>query len=318
MSRPVALSSKVDPRTDRQPVIPAGLLCLRPWQPADAAQVVQAFRDPEIREWHSLPIETELEARKWMTQWRRRWRAETGAAWAITASSNPSILLGQVAFRVMDLHAGMAECSYWVLPEYRGVGIAPTATRALSEWAFDQLNLRRLEIAHSVRNRQSCRVALKAGFGPEGIKKSLQRCEHGGVHDMHLHARVRRADTPARPWDRALLDLESHNLLCIGTLLFGAATAYLGRRNRYTPLIPLIIAPAVPLVRAVIVGGPYRKHQRQRPLDNIDMVISPARGNNNSTPDKPHTRLNKKSSKGSRGTFDAALSDGFRRAQLTH
>jgi RimJ/RimL family protein N-acetyltransferase len=246
-----------------QPEIPAGWLTLRPWQPKqDAVQVVNAFRDPEIRGWHAWAVNDEADAIRWMTRWQDRWCAGTAAGWAITRTSDPSTVLGQVALRALYLADGMAECSYWVVPNYRGLGVATEATRALSDWAFRHLDLRRLEIVHSVRNPRSCSVALKAGFPPEGIKRSLQRHEWGGFHDMHLHARVRPAETPARAWDRALLDMVAHVRLWVFASLLSAGSAVLSLAYPLAAALPLAMLGAVPLARLMVVDRPLRKLRR--------------------------------------------------------
>jgi hypothetical protein len=122
-----------------------------------------------------------------------------GAGWAISLQSDREHVIGQVALRTLYLKEGLAECSYWVGPDYRGGGVAPQGTRALCTWAFNELHLHRLELVHSVRNRRSCRVALKAGFEPEGIERSLHPY-WDGRHDMHLHARVKPAEARATLW----------------------------------------------------------------------------------------------------------------------
>jgi ribosomal-protein-alanine N-acetyltransferase len=249
-----------------QPRIATGTLTLRPWQESDALQVMKAFSDPDIREWHMIQLDDKGRAEKWIEQWHEKWRLGTAAAWAITDSSAPENVRGQVAFRALYLDDGMAEISYWVLPDYRGEGIAAQATHALSEWGFRQLGLYRLEIAHSVRNRRSCNVARKAGFQPEGIKRSLQRYEQGGFHDMHLHARVQPAETPARAWDRAALGIVSHVRLWTAALLISATSALLALVYRYAAVIPLVIIAGVLVLRVNLVYWPSRKHFRARPM----------------------------------------------------
>ena len=247
MSQRTASGPKTGSRT-AQPVIAAGSLTLRAWRSADADQLVRAFRDPRIRAWHAQQVTSASEARKWMAQWHKRWAARTAAAWAICPTSDPDTVLGQVALRALYLEDGMAECSYWVVPDHRGAGIASKATRALASWAFEELRLHRLEIAHSVRNIQSCRVALKAGFASEGIKRSLQRYADG-VHDMHLHACVRKAEKRARPFDRARLDLLSHGTLVTTTMAFSAAMALLTLVYRFAAVVPLVAGLGVLLFR---------------------------------------------------------------------
>lgn len=126
------------------------------------------------------------EATTWIAGWAARWNRESGVGWAVTSGS---ALVGQVSLRRIDLVEGLADLSYWVLPEARGRGIAADAVVATSAWAFDDLGLHRLEIAHSTANPASCRVAAKAGYEFEGTKRSEAR-HADGWHDMHLHARL--------------------------------------------------------------------------------------------------------------------------------
>jgi RimJ/RimL family protein N-acetyltransferase len=249
-----------------QPEVPAGALTLRPWREADALQVIKAFTDPDIRGWHMIQLDDERRAENWIEQWHGKWRLGTAGAWAITDTSTPETVRGQVAFRALYLDDGIAEISYWVLPDYRGEGIAAQATHALSEWGFRHLGLYRLEIAHSVRNRRSCNVARKAGFKPEGIKESLQRYEQGGFHDMHLHVRVRQAETPARAWDRAALGIVSHGRLWTAASVISATSALLALVYRYAAVIPLVIIAGVLVLRVNLVYWPSRKLFRGRPL----------------------------------------------------
>ncbi len=79
--------------------------------------------------------------------------------------------------------------SYWVSPQARGVGAASLATAALSDWLLKDLGLHRLELGHSVLNPASCRVALKAGYAPEGTMRSAL-LHSDGWHDMHWHSRI--------------------------------------------------------------------------------------------------------------------------------
>lgn len=124
-----------------------------------------------------------------IARWNRCWRAETDGYWAVVAAGT-GVVAGRVSLREVDLEDGRGECSYWVLPAARGGGIATRATIGLSRWALGELGLHRLELAHSVANPASCRVAGKAGFRLEGIKRSAL-LHADGWHDMHLHARVR-------------------------------------------------------------------------------------------------------------------------------
>lgn len=126
------------------------------------------------------------EALAWIGAWPNRWREESGCGWA---AADDEGVLGQIAFRRIDLHEGVAELSYWVLPEVRGRGIAHRSVAALTNWSFDVLGLHRIELNHSTQNPASCRVAERAGYPEEGIKRS-STMHLDGWHDMHQHARI--------------------------------------------------------------------------------------------------------------------------------
>jgi len=170
-----------------QPALPGGDFVLRPWREPDAPAVTAAYQDPGIQQWHARSL-TLAEAEEWVAQWPGRWRAETGAGWAI-ADTTDGAALGQISLRRITLADGLAEISYWVLPAARGRRLAARALTVLGGWAFGALGLHRIEVNHSTRNPASCRVAERAGFPAEGTKRS-EVLHADGWHDMHLHARL--------------------------------------------------------------------------------------------------------------------------------
>mgnify|MGYP004481822009 CR=1 FL=1 len=170
-----------------QPVLGLGDARLRPWEPADAPAVREAYTDPAIQRWHVRTL-TAAEAEAWVGQWPGRWARETGAGWAI-AREPDGVLLGQIALRRIDLEEGDAEISYWVVPAARGRKLAPRALTALTGWVFGTLGLHRIEVRHSTANEPSCRVAESAAFPYEGTLRS-QALHDDGWHDMHVHARI--------------------------------------------------------------------------------------------------------------------------------
>jgi ribosomal-protein-alanine N-acetyltransferase len=249
---------------DPQPDVLAGDLILRPWCLQDAPQIVRAFRDPEIRKSEKHPPTTDFDAEQWMSRWHRGWHGANCAGWAIVGITDRTNVVGMVALRDLYLHDGVAECSYWVVADHRGRGIDPQALRALCDWAFNALGLHRMELIHSVRNVRSCRVAAKAGFGPEGIERSLHRYGDD-IHDMHLHARVKPAQLRATLKDRALMDVSSHPWLCTGASVLSAVMAFLAAESRIALALPLIVIAAVAAARFTTVheARPKPAHRRR-------------------------------------------------------
>jgi ribosomal-protein-alanine N-acetyltransferase len=181
-------------RDQQQPTLHVDDLTLRPWLLSDAPAVVDTYRDPHIQRWHVRSMD-EGEARDWVTSWQARWRAESGAGWAITRDG---ALVGRMTFGHLSLEDGSAEVAYWTVPAARGTGVASRALRTASGWLLTSGGLYRLELCHSVANPASCRVAASAGYLFEGTKRR-QGLHADGWHDMHLHALV--ADDLEAPTD---------------------------------------------------------------------------------------------------------------------
>lgn len=175
---PGSLSSRV------QPTLRAHDLLLRPWTASDASDVVRAYQDPDIQQWHARSM-SEADAVAWLQSRAESWMHDAGAGWAVTDGGH---LVGRVGLGI-DLAAGLATVGYWVLPSSRGRGVATAALRAACEWAFRELGLHRLELEHATGNAASCAVANKSGFALEGTKRK-QALHLDGWHDIHLHARL--------------------------------------------------------------------------------------------------------------------------------
>jgi RimJ/RimL family protein N-acetyltransferase len=111
--------------TGPQPVLTAAGLVLRPWEPSDAPVFLAAYRDPEIRRWHTRRPGSEEQVREWFDDYRHGWARETGANWAVTRDG--AEVLGRIAIGTVNLADGVGGCGYWVLPAARGAGVASRA-----------------------------------------------------------------------------------------------------------------------------------------------------------------------------------------------
>jgi len=182
-----------------QPIVPAGAfaasgqprldadgLTLRPWRYDDADALVVAYADPAIQHWHVRVMTDADEAAAWVDERRALWEQERGADFAVV---DGPVLVGRVALHHLNLHEGVAEVGYWVLPSARRRGVATRAVSEAVRWAFDDVGFVRLELEHSTLNEPSCRVAQTLGFELEGVRRA-HYLQADGRHDTHLHARL--------------------------------------------------------------------------------------------------------------------------------
>ncbi|GAB3474762.1 RimJ/RimL family protein N-acetyltransferase [Amycolatopsis cihanbeyliensis] len=164
-----------------------GGLILRPWDADDVDAVLAAFTDEDLWRQSVESVDTPDAAAAWLTARARHWEAGSGYAWAIT--SRAGVVLGNAEVTSVDHRHGTGWVSYWTTRPARGRGVATAGCRAVSEWALRELGLFRLELGHRVNNPASCRVALRAGYRPEGVQRKKLRYGEAR-YDVEMHARL--------------------------------------------------------------------------------------------------------------------------------
>ncbi|MEU8827028.1 GNAT family N-acetyltransferase [Streptomyces sp. NPDC048636] len=169
----------------------AAALLLRPWREDDVGPLVEAYRDPTLRRWTRLHVESSEDAVARLELRRRGW--ETGELLSLAVHEEESgagerRLAGEVVLKRTDTGRESAEVGYWTAAHARGRGVAPRALEALTHWAFATFaaeGLERLELMHQVDNVASCRVAEKAGYRFQDILPARPPFPRDG----HLHLR---------------------------------------------------------------------------------------------------------------------------------
>lgn len=154
---------------------------------SDTADVVAAFRDPDIATWNPAgggEISPEERAPLWIAD-RATWTSQH-ASWVVR--DHDGTVIGQVSLHHLDHEGGTGEVGYWLTPRGRGRGIGTAVLDAATTYALDTLGLFRIELFHAVENEASCRMALRCGYVLEGTARQSYRYGDGLRHDEHLHA----------------------------------------------------------------------------------------------------------------------------------
>ena len=122
--------------------------------------------------------------------WQKQWQlGESGRSFAVREAGTRR-LVGGCVLEIRPDDGEVAELSYWVFPPYRRRGYATHSVELVCQYAFDCLGIVRAELYIEPTNGASLRVAAKAGFLQEGLRRQHDRC-HGGRSDMVLLARLR-------------------------------------------------------------------------------------------------------------------------------
>jgi ribosomal-protein-alanine N-acetyltransferase len=90
-----------------------------------------------------------------------------------------------------DVYRKTAILGYWLSEELWGKGIMSEAVKLVTNYAFTQLDLIRLQASVYSKNPASMRVLEKAGYQKEGIMRNAV-IKNGVVMDEHLYAILRK------------------------------------------------------------------------------------------------------------------------------
>ncbi|MCM3490269.1 GNAT family N-acetyltransferase [Alkalihalophilus marmarensis] len=83
-------------------------------------------------------------------------------------------IAGIVSFNTIDWNNKSVSIGYWIGQEFQGNGIVYDAVKALTNHAFHDLGLNRVEIRAAVQNEKSRAVAERLGFTQEGIVRETE------------------------------------------------------------------------------------------------------------------------------------------------
>ena len=91
---------------------------------------------------------------------------------ALVEPDAQDVLLGGISLNNVDLAQRRGAVGYWLVPAARGRGVATHAVRLIGRWAFEDLELARLELTCAPDNHASQQVAARCGFTREGLLRS--------------------------------------------------------------------------------------------------------------------------------------------------
>lgn len=103
-------------------------------------------------------------------------------------------LIGCIDLHQIDWSNANARIGYWLDKDHTGHGIMTRAVHLLVEYAFEALDLHRIEIHVALENHRSRRIAERLGFAMEGVLRQVQRLR-GQYYDHALYALLRDDDS---------------------------------------------------------------------------------------------------------------------------
>jgi RimJ/RimL family protein N-acetyltransferase len=168
---------------------------LEPLDEAHLGAVAAMLSDPDVLRFTRVPDPTpDGFAREWLETYEAGRRDGTREAFAALDGDGRFVGLA-LAFGI-DRTGAEAELGYIVAPAARGRGLGTAILRALTDWAFAETGVQRLQLFIDVENPASLRVAERSGYVREGVVRSVH-VKNGRRIDAVLLSRL--PSDPAPP-----------------------------------------------------------------------------------------------------------------------
>jgi RimJ/RimL family protein N-acetyltransferase len=150
------------------PTLHTARLRLRPFNDTDANALFALHSSAHVlRYWDAPPWSERVRAEKFITTSRQMAQEGTGARLAVAGVSDEAFI-GWCSLTRWNPNYRSASMGYCLDEAAWGHGYATEAARALLQWAFDTLDLNRVQAETDTRNAASARVLEKLGFVREG------------------------------------------------------------------------------------------------------------------------------------------------------
>ncbi len=167
------------------------LVVVKRCAPEDAEEMFKAARESveEIYPWMPWchPDYEMSECRDWLTQQVEDWNQ--GKEYSFLIWNLREHLVGGCGLNHLKAQDKLANLGYWLRSGSTGKGYATAATELLARFAFDHLDVKRVEIVAAVDNLPSQRVAERAGAKREGVLQN-RLVLHDQSHDAIMYSLV--------------------------------------------------------------------------------------------------------------------------------
>jgi ribosomal-protein-alanine N-acetyltransferase len=178
------------------PTLHTERLRLRPFTDADADALFALHSNAFVlRYWDAPPWSDRARAERFVTACRQMAEEGSGARLAMERASDASFL-GWCSLTRWNPAFRSASLGYCLNEGAWGHGHATEAARSVLRWAFDTLDLNRVQAETDTRNVASARVLEKLGFLREGTLR--EDCVvNGDVSDSWVYGLLRREWQPS-------------------------------------------------------------------------------------------------------------------------
>jgi RimJ/RimL family protein N-acetyltransferase len=155
-------------------------LVLRPLKNSDKKSIVENINDLDVTKWLLVVPHpyTSKDAKDWIKHNKMKWKKKKKDDYSFGVElKEERRIIGGIGIHKIDKFQGKADIGYWLGKKYWGQKYGSEALKAILDFTFKKLKLRRIEAGVFVGNRSSERLLEKFGAKREGMKRKACRCK---------------------------------------------------------------------------------------------------------------------------------------------
>ena len=146
-------------------------MTLRTIEEEDIEFLRDTINDPDVREGLTTVYPINAEQEREYFEERISNREDVNLAICTNPESGDGEIIGTIGLHDLDQRAGNCEIGIWLASEFHGRGYGTEASRLLTDYAFRELRIHRVQARVLATNEASARVWEKLGFAEEGVHR---------------------------------------------------------------------------------------------------------------------------------------------------
>ncbi len=171
------------------PKIQTPRLLLRQVIESDLENLFKGLSHPEVIKYYGVSFTTLEETKEQLKFYKDLELDGTGIFWAVCSADNKTFY-GVGGFNNLSKEHQKAEIGFWLLPEFWGQGIMQEGMNAMCEYAFQEMNLHRIEGFVESENEICKKAISKVHFQYEGTMKECE-IKNGKFISLDIFARLK-------------------------------------------------------------------------------------------------------------------------------
>jgi RimJ/RimL family protein N-acetyltransferase len=175
-------------------------LILRPITKKDKKDLIEGIGNIEISKYLlTVPYPyAEKDADWWINHCNEKWKEESPSSYEFVIElKSEKKMIGGTGLSHVDEYHGTAELGYWLAAKYHGKGYGSETLKAILDFAFNKLRLRRIEAKVYTHNEPSYKLLEKFGFKREGLCRESVKCKASGkIESDYMYALLKKEYKP--------------------------------------------------------------------------------------------------------------------------